>query len=155
MTGEEIAADKTMIKTIHINAPASKVWSILTTPESMKLWMSDSEITILSDWKAGSPILFAGDLHGIPFENKGVIMQIEPEAVFQYTFWSSLSQHPDTPENYALITFRLIPAENGTTLKLTQSNFVTQTIYHHFNFYWTIALEVMKKLIESEQSVNT
>jgi len=38
-------------KTIDINAAVSKVWDALTNPELIKLWMSDSEISAISDWQ--------------------------------------------------------------------------------------------------------
>ena len=38
---------------------------------------------------------------------------------------------------------------NITELTLTLSNFTTETIYKHLNFYWNTTLEVLKNFIES------
>ncbi|HXS36026.1 MAG TPA: SRPBCC domain-containing protein [Flavipsychrobacter sp.] len=139
-------------KTLNINAHTSRVWKTLTDPELLKLWMLDSEINISSDWKAGSPIMMYGDLHGIRFETKGMVLQAEPEKILEYTHWSSLSQHADIPENYSVITFMLTPIDGKTILTFTQSNFETEVSYKHFNFYWNVALELMKKLNEDPLS---
>lgn len=91
---------KIVNKTININAPTSKVWDTLTKPELMKKWLSETEITIITDWKVGNPIVIRGNLHGINFENKGAVLQFEREQILQYTHLSSLSELPDEPENF-------------------------------------------------------
>jgi uncharacterized protein YndB with AHSA1/START domain len=144
------AERKIMKKTVNINAPASQVWHMLTTPELMKKWMmSDIEIDIITDWKVGSPMVIRGNMNGKNFENKGRVLQFEPEKTFQYSHLSSLSRLPDQPENYSLIEFRLEPLENQTILTLTLSNFPTESIYKHLAFYWNVTLEVLKKMIEN------
>jgi len=77
-------------KTIHISAPISKVWDTLTTPELMKKWMSETEISIVTDWNVGSPILIRGRLHRIKFENKGTVLQFEREKILEFSHLSSL-----------------------------------------------------------------
>src|SRR5262249_32063579 len=116
------ASGKTFNKTIHINASPSKVWDTLTNPELMKQWMSDTEINIITDWNIGSPILIRGRLNGTKFENKGTVLQFEPEKVLQYSHLSSLSRLPDGLENYSVLEFRLAPTGNQTALALTLSN---------------------------------
>lgn len=148
MTAQETFKEQILHKTITIHAPASRVWDSLTNPELIPVWMSDAPVKVISDWKVGSAIVFNGDLHGLAYETRGTILQFEPNVVYEYSFWTSLSQVPDVQENYALITFRLIPEEDNTVLTLTQSNFVTEVIYQHFNFYWQVALALIKKLNE-------
>jgi uncharacterized protein YndB with AHSA1/START domain len=145
---QPVAPNQIISKTIDINAPASTVWAALTEPAIMKSWMTEFEMDIISSWQPNTPLIVRGNLHGIPYENKGTILQSEPESVLQYTYWSSLSQHADIPENYSLITFQFSSPGNTTTLTFTQSNFQTDIIYKHFNYYWTIALELMKKVSE-------
>lgn len=135
-------------KTLHINASVAKVWNTLTDPALMKLWISDSEISISSTWEPGSPVVFCGNLHGIVYESKGTVLQFEREKILQYNFWTSLSQHADLPENYSVITYRLTSVNDQTTVFFTQTNFVTEVSYKHFYFYWNAALELMKKLSE-------
>jgi uncharacterized protein YndB with AHSA1/START domain len=144
-TGEKIA-----VKTVQINASTSQVWDALTNPALMKKWMAETEIHILTDWQVGSPIVIRGNLHGINFENKGIVLQFEHEKVLQYNHLSSISRLPDRPENYSAIEFKLTAMENQTALTLTLSNFPTETIYKHLFFYWNVTLEILKKMIEQQ-----
>jgi uncharacterized protein YndB with AHSA1/START domain len=149
MAGEE-QYQGVINKTVTINAPVSTVWDSLTNPDLIKRWMSDTAIHVISDWKTGSPIIFRGNLHWIDFENRGVIQAFEPGKTFQYTSWSSLSELPDSPENYSVFRFELTPVEDKTMVQLTISRFATEIIYKHLNFYWTVALELLKKACEQE-----
>ena len=143
-------SDSIFNKTININAPISKVWDTLTTPDLMQKWMSETEINIITDWNAGRPILIRGRLHGIKFENKGTVLQFEREKILKYSHLSSLSRLSDKPENYSVLEFRLAPISNQTTLTLTLINFPTETIYKHLAFYWNVTLEIIKKMIEEQ-----
>lgn len=140
--------DKEIIKTVIINATVLNVWDTLINPELIKQWMIDAELQVITDWQIGSSIIFKGSLHWIDFENKGTIMQFQPEKVFQYNYWSTLSGLPDLPENYTVVGFVLNPAENKTMLTLTLSNFPSEVIYKHLDFYWTVTLDVLKSFCE-------
>lgn len=140
---------QTIDKTIHINASAKIVWQALTDPQLMKRWMSDYAMEIEVDWQVGNLIIINGDLHGIPFQNKGIILQYQPENLLQYTYWSTLSEQADIPENYSIITTQLFPEENRTKLQLTQSNFIAYTTYKHWEFYWNVTLHILKNFVES------
>ena len=142
---------KIVNKTIRINAPTSKVWDALTNPEMMKKWMSETEINIFTDWKVGNPFVIRGRLHGINFENRGMVLQVEPEKILQYNHLSSLSRLPDQLENYSILEFRLAPINEETSLTFTASNFPTESIYKHFAFYWNVTLEILKRMIEAEE----
>jgi uncharacterized protein YndB with AHSA1/START domain len=142
-----MAFDKIISKSIEINTPVSKVWDALTNPEVMKLWLWEG-ITIASDWKVGSPIIFAGKFYKSNYEDKGTILKFEKEKVFQYNYWGKLSQLPDSPENYTIIGFELTEKGNKTLLTLMQSNCITYEIYAHWNFYWIVTLDILKKLVE-------
>src|SRR5687768_17235042 len=86
------ADQKIMNKSVRIHAPAVQVWHVLTTPALMKKWMmSDIEIDIITDWNVGSPVVIRGHMNGKDFENKGTVLQFEPEKTLQYSHLSSLS----------------------------------------------------------------
>ena len=138
----------TISKTIHINAPTSKVWDALTDPTLMKKWMFEKEIEIITDWHVDSPIIIRGDLHGIPFVNNGLVLQFEPEKVLRYSHLSSISRLRDQPENYTVLDFQIAPMGTQTSLTLTVSNFPTESIYKHMRFYWNVTLEIFKKMLE-------
>ncbi len=144
-----MASDQAITKTITINAPAAKVWETLTDPESIKEWLTENGTTnVISDWKVGSPIIFVGIWHKVKYEDKGTILQFEPEKVLAYSYWSKFSRLPDSPENYSVMEFRLTSDENQTTLTLTHSNLVAEGMTGHSNFYWNITLHRIKELIE-------
>jgi uncharacterized protein YndB with AHSA1/START domain len=92
----------TATATTTINAPASRVWSAITNPELIRKYLFDTEV--ISDWKLGSPILYKGEWQGQAFEDKGEILDIQPEKLFVSTHWSPLSGVPDLPENYHTVT---------------------------------------------------
>jgi len=146
-------SDQTFNKTVVIAAPTSTVWGALTNPILMKKWMSETEIEILTDWNVGSPFLIRGKLHGIKFENKGKVLEFEPEKVLRYSHLSSLSRLPDKAENYAVFEFRLSPKDHQTNLSLTVSNFPTESIYKHLAFYWNVTLEIIRKMIEKPEEL--
>ncbi len=139
---------KQVKKNILINASSGEVWKSITTPVLMKEWLYDTPVEVISDWKESSPLIFKGTWHNKPYEDKGNIVGLEPESRFSYSYWSHLSQLPDEPENYTVIEFRLEPVNDKTLLTLTQSNFLTDTLYRHFNFYWTLTLDRLKKTTE-------
>jgi uncharacterized protein YndB with AHSA1/START domain len=142
--------DKIITKTIQINASLPKLWDALTNPEIMKLWLWEGEMSISSEWQVGSPIIFRGKFYKAQYEDKGTILKLEKEKVFQYSYWGKLSQLPDAPENYTIIEFALSTKEAQTILTLTQSNCITYEIYAHWNFYWLVTLDIFKKLVEKE-----
>lgn len=135
-------------KMIVINAAPSKVWDALTNPELMEQWMSETEIDIITDWQVGNSITIEGAWYKTRFENKGIVLQFEPEHILQYSHLSSLSRLQDKTENYSVISFKLTPTENQTTLALTLSNFPTEIICKHLIFYWNVTLEILKKQAE-------
>jgi uncharacterized protein YndB with AHSA1/START domain len=144
-----IIMTKPISHTILINSNAATIWEALTTPNLMKQWMGEPEmqIEISSDWKVNGPIVISG-FHHIKFENKGTILQFEPNSIFKYSHVSSVSRLPDKPESYSVITFTLIPLENQTSLTVTISNFPTETIYKHLDFYWKTTIALIKNFVE-------
>jgi uncharacterized protein YndB with AHSA1/START domain len=145
-------ADKESIfeKTIIIQAQPSIVWGALTNQESMKKWMFETAIDIVTDWQVGNPFLIHGNLHSTYFENKGTVLQFKKEEVLEYSHLNSLSALPDEPANYSTVAFRLTPIENQTSLTLTLRNFPTEEIYKHLVFYWNVTMEILKKWIEKQ-----
>jgi len=136
-----------------VNARPSQIWAALTNPDSLARWMHDSDLTVVSDWRAGGAIVFRGNLHGIDFENKGTIRRFEPEKAFAYDYWSTLSASklPDAPENYTTVSFRLTPTEAGTSVELTLSDFPDASVYHHAKLYWGVTLDVLKAFCEEHR----
>jgi uncharacterized protein YndB with AHSA1/START domain len=138
-------------KAVIIDALPSAVWITLTTPDLMKLWMAEPAIgiEINTNWNVGSPIVIKG-FHHVEFENKGTVLLFEPDKILRYNYLSSLSQLPDKPENYSIIEFRLTALENQTSLIVIISNFPTEIIFKHVDFYWRGTVEILKRLLEKQ-----
>jgi uncharacterized protein YndB with AHSA1/START domain len=136
---------------VLIEAPINKVWGALTDIACMKQWMSidERELDIITTWQVGSPILIKG-FHHAPFENKGIVLQLEREHILQYSHLSSLSRLTDKAENYTILTFRLIPSKEGTELSFHAEQFPTESIQKHIDFYWKSTLVILKEWIERE-----
>ena len=62
---------------IIVHAPAAKVWEALTNPAMIKQYLFGTEA--ISDWKVGSPITYKGEWQGKQYEDKGTIVELEPE----------------------------------------------------------------------------
>jgi uncharacterized protein YndB with AHSA1/START domain len=139
-----------ILKSIRIDASVIAVWEALTQPELMKSWMADSEIEIVTTWDVSTPIVI--NVQEVSpktsFKNSGLVLQFVKEHVLEYSHLSSLSQLPDQDENYTIITFTSQQEENQTLLKVNLSNFPTESIYKHIDFYWTITLDVLKWFVE-------
>ena len=148
MSGKGQSYAQIIQKSIIVNAKPLKVWQALVDPELMSLWMLDSEITIETDWRVGSPIIIRGDLHNTPFENKGFVLAFEPQQLLVYSHLSSLSALPDIEENYSIIKFSLAPSADQTIVTLTLGNFPTEVICKHFDFYWNFTLVMFKNIVE-------
>lgn len=131
---------------ITINAPASKVWEALTSPEIIKQYFFGTDA--VSDWKVGSPLIFKGEWQGKKYEDKGTILDSVPDKLFKYNYWSSMSGIEDKPENYVIVTYELSESNNATTLTITQENIPDEKTKEHSEQNWRKVLEDLKKLLE-------
>ena len=131
------------------------MWEALTKPEIMKKWMAETEteIAIITDWKVGSPFLIRSQIYRKMVENKGTVLQFEPEKVLAYSHLSSISRLPDRPESYVVFEFRLAAFGSQTALTVNVSSSPTEVIYKHLAFYWNGALAVLKRTIEQKEFV--
>jgi uncharacterized protein YndB with AHSA1/START domain len=131
---------------ITIHAPTSKVWDALTQPPLIKQYLFGTDVS--TDWQVGSPIIYQGVWEGKVYQDKGIILQIEPEKVLVSTFWSSLSGLPDIPENYKTVRYELSAEGSGTRLTVTQDNNDSEEEARHSEQNWEMVLKGMKKLLE-------
>lgn len=115
----------TVENTITINAAPAKVWDLLTNPEQTRKYMFGCET--VSDWKAGSPLLWRMMHEGAAFiPVKGEIVRIEPGRYLAYTVIDPNNPSiPDIPENYLTVTYELHEENGQTVLHVTQGDFST------------------------------
>jgi hypothetical protein len=135
--------DKSFVieKNKQINATVTKVWEILT--ETSTEW-NGVRIETKSEWLPNSDIIFSFTWDGKEYADKGKIIRFDKEEAFSYTYWSAFSGLPDQPENYSKIGFLLHPNENSVNLKLTHSDFATETMYEHSDKNWEDTLDSIK-----------
>lgn len=132
-----------------IGATASHVWKYLTTLDLIKSWMGDPEmlLKIETTWEVGSPIVISG-FHHTRFVNKGFVQEFIPDTSLRYTHLSSVSRLADIPENYSVLSFKLLPDGNKTELVITIRNFPTAAILKHMEFYWSGTANLIKEAVE-------
>jgi uncharacterized protein YndB with AHSA1/START domain len=136
------------ISTIAIQAPPSRVWSVITDPESVGELFFGSEV--ITDWTVGGPIIWRGEWEGKPFEDKGEVIAFEPGRRLETTHFSPLTGQPDVPENYHTLTWTLEPAGTQTVLTLMQDNNDSPAAAEHSKDMWDMLVATVKDIAEGE-----
>jgi uncharacterized protein YndB with AHSA1/START domain len=139
--------DKTLIikKERQIKANPKKVWLVLTTPAEIKKWLG---VEAKSIWAPQSDITFTFTWDGREYTDKGKVIRFDKQRIFSYSYWSGFSGLPDSPKNYSKIDFFLVPTKSSVTLKLTHSDFASETMYKHSDKNWEETLNQIKRLAE-------
>jgi uncharacterized protein YndB with AHSA1/START domain len=131
---------------ISINAPNDRVWDALVNPQAIKQYMFGTNV--VSDWHEGSPIVWKGEWQGKSYEDKGVILQLKPRGIIQYSHFSPLSGVPDKPENYHTVTIELSGDGNQTQVSLSQDNNASEEERADSEKNWGMMLAALKKFLE-------
>jgi uncharacterized protein YndB with AHSA1/START domain len=129
-----------------ITAASADVWQALVTPAAIKQYMFGTTVT--SDWVVGSPISWKGEWQGRAYEDKGIILQVVPERVLEYSHFSPLAGVPDVPENYHVVTVELSPDGERTRVALSQDNNPTEQAREHAEKNWIGMLAGLKAFLE-------
>ena len=132
-----------------IDAPTTAVWKALTEPAAIKQYMFGT--TVNSEWREGSPITWKGVWEGKPYEDKGVILKIEPQERLQYSHFSPLSGQPDKPENYHTVTIDLSGHAGQTMVSLAQDRNTSEQARQHSEKNWKGMLAGLKKYVEANR----
>jgi len=133
--------------TVAIAAPVEQVWDALVNPGTIEQYMFGAHV--VSDWRAGSPIVWKGEWQGKAYEDKGVILRLEPGRLLQYSHFSPLSGLPDAPENYHTVTVELSHHPPVTHVALSQDNNPTEQSREHSEKNWRVMLGSLKTLLEN------
>lgn len=108
------------ISTVTIEAPVSTVWKALVEPDLVSKYMHGTHLQ--TDWQVGRPITWSGEWKGKSYQDKGTVLEVEPERRLKYTHWSPMGGSEDRPENYHTVTCDLVDVGGKTELTLTQDN---------------------------------
>lgn len=143
MTGKYVATS-----TIMIEAPTSRVWSVLTDRDAIEEFMFGTKV--VTDWTIGGPIVWRGVWEGKEYEDKGTILEFEPGRRLVNTHFSPLGGHEDKPENYHTLTWTLEGGTGTTNLTLSQDNNATAEEAQHSKGMWDILVADVKAIAERE-----
>ena len=130
-----------------IHASVAKVWDALINPATIKQYMFGTNV--VSDWKKGSPIVFKGEWQGRKYEDKGVILDLQPQRKLSYSHFSPLSGLPEKPENFHTVTIDLVDRGQQTLVALSQDNNADEKEREHSQKNWETMLTGLKKLLET------
>jgi uncharacterized protein YndB with AHSA1/START domain len=136
----------TATATETIDVPASVVWDALINPAKIKQYLFGSDV--VSSFEEGSPIVYKGEWDGKSFEDKGMVVKVEPEKELVCTHWSPMSGTADSPENYHQVSYSLAPAGNSTRVSIRQDNNADEEERQHSAGMWQVVLENMKNFLE-------
>ena len=76
------------------------------------------------------------------------MLAVEREKLLRYSHWSEMSRLPDIPQNRTIITFILDWTGEKTRLTVRHEHFYSEDAYKHANFFWGVALNTVKNLLE-------
>jgi uncharacterized protein YndB with AHSA1/START domain len=139
-------SDITTTHSIDIDAPATRVWHALTTPDEIERWFFG--VRTESDWREGGALVHRGELQGKPYEDKGEIVRIEPPTLLVHTHWSDVSGLPDDPQHYQRVTWSLEERDGRTTLTVGEDNLPSDDAKRMSDQSWPQALGNLKTLVE-------
>lgn len=152
MTGHVARAEVT------VAATPAQVWRVLTAPGARPELMLGAET--VTDWQVGSPIVWRGEWHGTPFEDKGEVLEVVPGRRLAVTHYSPLGGQPDEPASYHRVIWTLEEAsapgaadgEPTTVVRLEQDNNATPEAAAQSSEHWATMLEGLRTVTERERS---
>ncbi|MEP6646580.1 MAG: SRPBCC domain-containing protein [Saprospiraceae bacterium] len=134
-------------KSIIINASKANIWRAITDPEFIKQYLFGADV--ISDWIVGSPIIFRGQWKGQSYIDKGQILDIQPESILSYNYWSAFSGIKDVPENYSIVTYTLSEGDEGVRLIVRQQGFTSEESRKQSDAGWEQVLEKVKNVADN------
>ncbi|SOD86207.1 SRPBCC family protein [Streptomyces sp. Ag109_G2-15] len=110
----------TIERTIAINAPVERVWSVLTEPAFLGRWFGTGE-PVEIDLRPGGLLVFDHGVHGvIPAR----IETVEPPRLFSWRWSQGAAGEEPAHGNATLVEFTLTEDDaGGTRLTLVESGF--------------------------------
>jgi uncharacterized protein YndB with AHSA1/START domain len=135
---------------IDIAASAAQVWEALTDPEMIAKYFFGTRVE--TDWQPGSPIVWKGEYQGKAYEDRGDVVEVEPNQRLTVTHFSPMTGLPDEPENYHTITYEIDNLGDTTRLSLSQDNNKDEAEVEHATENWSVMLSGLKKTVEERRS---
>lgn len=130
-----------------IDATRSEVWRALTDPDEIQKYMFGSKVE--TDWKPGSRITWKGEYEGQKYEDRGEILEVEPERRLKLTHFSPLGGEEDAPENYHTLIYELEERDGKTRVSLSQDNNKSEEAAEHSRANWAKMLAGLREVVEA------
>lgn len=109
---------------IHIDAPPEVVFEVISQPEHVReWWYAESDVTPTAG-ATGELVWSDGDdarAHVTPM----TVVVAEPPRLFTFR-WTHPAGETPVDGNSLLVTFELVPVDDGTLLRLTETGFREQ-----------------------------
>ena len=143
-------------KSIDIDAPAARVWTVLTTPHFNEKWAAlfAAKGPIDSDWKLGSPVLWR-NADGQVYVT-GAVIALEPNKLLKFTVRSTSKEMQPLSglaEDDITQTFALSEHDGRTTLSIAHGDFSNlangEKILPAVVAGWDTILALLKQLAET------
>jgi len=142
-------------KTIEIDAPAPRVWHVLTGRKQTTQWAKEfarggPEFHPESDWNLGSPVLWKREDGEVVVD--GNVMAREPNRLLRFTvFDTSSPRHPIGQDDG--ITYELAERDGKTYLHLRHGDFAAlengETYRNQSEQIWDRVLPLVKEMAEA------
>jgi len=126
-----------------IDASTTDVWRALTDPALIERYMFGSKVT--TDWRPGSSIVWKGEYDGKEYEDRGEIVEVEPEHRLVVTHSSPSSGS----ESHHTVTYELEQVDGRTRLTLEQDGNATAEAAEHSRANWETMLAGLKEVVEA------
>jgi uncharacterized protein YndB with AHSA1/START domain len=139
-------ADYVATAETEISASLAQVWAAMTDPNLIKKYMFGSLVE--TDWQQGSSIVWKGEYEGRTYEDKGKILEIEPERRLKVTHFSPLTGREDVPANYHTLLYELRQYGDLTHLSLSQDNNASEEEAERARGNWEMMLGGLKEVVE-------
>ena len=104
---------------IHIDASPEIVFDVVSSPKHLAKWFPDEAEL---DPSPGGQGVFTFRTPGGDHVAPVTVVDAQPYSLFSFR-WSQDAGEPATEANSLLVRFELVPADGGTLLKMTESNF--------------------------------
>lgn len=100
---------------LEIDAPASEVWRVLTTPELVKEWAAAyvEGLSIRTSWREGEPVTWRAADGAV--QASGKVAAFRPDRLLRFDYESGPL---DEPRSFSE-TFEIEPVNQGSRLRLT------------------------------------
>jgi uncharacterized protein YndB with AHSA1/START domain len=131
----------------EIEASPQEVWQALTDPALIGKYMFGTHVE--TDWKPGSPIVWNGEYEGRRYEDKGEIIDFDPEHRLSMTHFSAMSGLDDRPENYHTVVYELEQRGGTTVVSLSQDGNDSDEAKEQSQSNWAAILAGLKETVES------